>query len=244
MGSNRLKSRKDRFTRPTAHALARERGLLRWRDWGPLGIQRPEVLNILTEVAPGIRTASSRAFDATTIAAKRVPQAVLCMQSALYFHGLREEPPEVWLALAEKARKPRVLQPRIRTVRFSGRALTEGIEVFYPWGVPVRVYCVAKVVADLFKYRRKLGYLSAVLALHDALRSGRSTPAELRHYAAICRVSRTLEPWLQALCERGAPMEPRALFELAARRRSAGDRIPRRPHIYVVSPWRSSVGWT
>lgn len=93
MGSNRLKSRKDRFTRPTAHALARQLGLLRWRDWGPLGIQRPEVLNILNEVAPGVFAASS--FDATTIAAKRVPQAVLCMQSALYFHGLREEPPEV-----------------------------------------------------------------------------------------------------------------------------------------------------
>jgi hypothetical protein len=242
MGSNRLKSRKDRFTRPAAYTLAAELGLLRWRDWGPLGIPRPEVRNILVEVAPGVRGSSF--IDATTIAAKRVPQAVLCMQSALYFHGLREEPPEVWLALSEKGRKPRVTQPRIRTVRFSGRALTEGIEVFYPWGVPVRIYCLAKTVADLFKYRRKLGYLTAVLALHDVLRSGRCTPAELRHYAAICRVSRTLEPWLQALCERGAPMEPRALFELAARRRSAGDRIPRRPLINSPSVRRSSAGWT
>lgn len=143
------------------------------------------------------------------MAAKGVPQAVVCLSSALYFHGLLpEEPPEVFLAIGEKARRPRRQQPPLRIVRFSGAALSEGVEHHSDFGVPVRVYSVAKTVADLFKYRGKLGYPGAVRALRDALLAGLCTPEEILHFSAICHVTRVLEPYLKVLMtRRGADIQ-------------------------------------
>lgn len=143
------------------------------------------------------------------MAAKCVPQAVVCLASALYFHGLLpEEPPEVFLAIGEKARRPRREQPPLRIVRFSGAALSEGVEQHSDQGVPVRVYSVAKTVADLFKYRGKLGYPVAVRALRDALLAGLCTPEEILRYGAICHVTKTLTPYLEVLmARRGADVQ-------------------------------------
>ncbi|KFE68453.1 hypothetical protein DB31_7690 [Hyalangium minutum] len=137
------------------------------------------------------------------MAAKCVPQAVVCLSSALYFHGLlREEPPEVFLAIGEKARRPRRQQPPLHIVRFSGAALSEGVEHHSDFGVPVRVYGVAKTVADLFKYRGKLGFPGAVRALRDALLAGVCTPEEILHFGDICHVTRVLKPYLEVLMAR------------------------------------------
>jgi predicted transcriptional regulator of viral defense system len=214
---SRLSRRRDRFTRPSVLELVRRQGLLRSRDLEAHGIPRTELrlmlgLGALEEVAPGVWGGSVLPFDATTVAAKRVPQGVVCLLSALYFHGLlREEPPEAWLAIGEKARKPRFEKPPLRIVRFSGAALSEGIELHTVRGVPVRVFSVAKTVADLFKYRGKLGYPVAVRALRDAFLTGRCTQEELLRYGAICRVTRILEPYLQVLVARRAGSTARVL---------------------------------
>lgn len=49
--------------------------------------------------------------------------------------------------------------PPLQVVRFGGSALIEGIEAHAVEGQIVRVYCVAKTVADLFKYRNKIDLL-------------------------------------------------------------------------------------
>ncbi len=207
--ASRLCRRRDRWTRPSVLALAQREGLLRGRDLAAHGIPRTQLrlmldFGWLREVAPGVWAQSVLPFDSTTVAAKRVPQGVVCLLSALYFHGLlREEPSEAWLAIGEKARRPRVEQPALRTVRFSGAALSEGIEHHSVRGVPVRVYSVAKTVADLFKYRAKLGFPVAVRALRDAFLTGRCSREELLRYGAICHVTRTLAPYLEVLVARG-----------------------------------------
>jgi hypothetical protein len=89
--------------------------------------------------------------------AKRVPGGVLCLLTALRFHELTTQAPaEVWIALPARARKPRLDHPRLRVARFSGQALTEGIETHRLENVEVRVYSAAKTVADCFKYRNKV----------------------------------------------------------------------------------------
>jgi hypothetical protein len=209
VASNRLKPRPDRFTRPSASELADKLGLLRLRDVEAYGIPRPRLRVELQEVAPGVWGRCNWPYSRTTIAAKCVPQAVVCLASALYFHGLlQEEPPEVFLAIGEKARRPRREQPPLRIVRFSGAALSEGVEQHTDQGVPVRVYSVAKTVADLFKYRGRLGYPVAVRALRDALLTGLCTPEEILRYGAICHVTRTLTPYLEVLmARRGADIQ-------------------------------------
>src|SRR6185369_91646 len=101
-------------------------------------------------------------------AAKRIPRGVICLLSALRFHQLTTQAPfEVWLAIDRKAHKPESDAVPLHIVRFSGQALTIGIEEHQIEGVPVKVYSPAKTVADCFKYRNKIGLDVAIEALRD-----------------------------------------------------------------------------
>lgn len=132
--------------------------------------------------------------------ARRVPSGVFCLLTALRFHGLTtQNPSEVWIALPEKARKPRLDYPRLRVARFSGPALTEGIETHRRERVELRVYSAAKTVADCFKYRNKIGIDVAVEALRDFGRRHRGGATELARFARICRVTRVMQPYLDAI---------------------------------------------
>ena len=84
-------------------------------------------------------------------------------------------------------------------LRFSGKALTEGIETHRVEGEQVRAYCVAKAVADIFKYRNKVGLDVALEALREAWRAKRFTMDEIHRYARICRVEQVMRPYLEAL---------------------------------------------
>jgi hypothetical protein len=132
--------------------------------------------------------------------AKRIPSGVFCLLTALRFHGLTtQNPADVWIALPEKARKPRLDYPRLRVARFSGAALTEGIETHRLERVEVHVYSAAKTVADCFKYRNKVGIDVAVEALRDFSRRHRGGATELARFARICRVTRVMQPYLDAI---------------------------------------------
>ncbi len=132
-------------------------------------------------------------------AGKRVPHGVVCLLSALRFHGLTtQSPSDVWLAIGDKAWRPRVDYPPLRFVRFSARALETGVEEHSIEGVLVRVYNPAKTVADCFKYRNKIGLDVALEALRDCRRQRRCTNDELWHYAKICRVANVMRPYMEA----------------------------------------------
>jgi predicted transcriptional regulator of viral defense system len=124
---------------------------------------------------------------------------VICLLSALQFHDLTTQAPfEVWMAIDVRARRPRGTTPPLRIVRFSGRALTEGVEVHEIEGVRVRVYGPAKTVADCFKYRNKIGLDVALEALRDYRRQHPAGMDELWHFAHTCRVSNVMRPYLEA----------------------------------------------
>ena len=188
--------------------VVRRLGILRAADLEVHGIPRSHLYRLLRQglikrQARGLYVASKhRVTAAHTLAqvAKRVPSGVFCLLTALRFHELTTQAPsEVWIALPEKARKPRLDYPRLRVARFSGPALTEGIETHRLEGVEVRIYSAAKTVADCFKYRHKVGVDVAVEALRDFSRRHRGGATELARYARICRVSRVMQPYLDAL---------------------------------------------
>lgn len=133
-------------------------------------------------------------------AAKRVPHGVICLLSALRAHNLTTQSPhEVWIAIDRKARLPKSGAAKLRVVRFSGTALSEGIEQRQIEGVRVPIYNVAKTVADCFKYRNKIGLDVALEALREAWRSRRATSKDLWKYAEICRVANVMRPYLESL---------------------------------------------
>jgi hypothetical protein len=84
-------------------------------------------------------------------------------------------------------------------MRFSGPALAEGIQAHPVEGQIVRVYCVAKTLADLFKYRNKIGLDVALEALQQAWQARRFTMSDIHRYARVCRVERVMTPYLEAL---------------------------------------------
>ena len=130
-----------------------------------------------------------------------VPHGVGCLLTALRFHNLTtQSPSEIWMAIDRKARLPKTSgQPPIRFHRFSGKALTQGVEQHVVDGVPVKVYGVAKTVVDCFKYRNKIGLDVALEALREAWRERRATSRELWRYAEVCRVANVMRPYLESL---------------------------------------------
>jgi predicted transcriptional regulator of viral defense system len=138
-------------------------------------------------------------LDLVTVAAK-VPDGVICLISALSFHGITTEVPhEVYLAVRHGKEQPRLDYPPLRVFRFSDETLTAGVEKHKLEGVMVRLFNPAKTVADCFKFRHKIGVDVAVEALKLSLARGKARPAQILHYARLCRVERVIRPYLEAL---------------------------------------------
>lgn len=134
------------------------------------------------------------------IASKRIPHGVICLLSALRFHQVTTQNPfEVWMAIHPKARLPKEDLIPLRYVRFSGEAYTTGIEKHLIEGVEISVYSLPKTIADLFKYRNKIGIDVAVEALKEGWFEQRLKIDELWKYAKICRVSNVIRPYLDML---------------------------------------------
>lgn len=186
----------------------RQAGILRPRDVRAEGIpsvtfRRLEQQGILRRAGRGLYMLADSA-DVTehhtlAEACMRVPHGVVCLLSALRFHNLTTQAPfEVWLAVETGKWRPVVDYPPLRIVRFSGIALAEGVEEHSIEGVTVRVYGVAKTIADCFKYRNKIGLDVALEALHDVRRRRLCTNDELWRYAQVCRVANVMLPYLEA----------------------------------------------
>jgi predicted transcriptional regulator of viral defense system len=139
-------------------------------------------------------------FASLAEVASKHPQALVCLLSALAFHGLTTQAPfEVWIAVDNKARAPQMPYPPLRIARFSGPALSEGVELHNIEGVPVKITSVPKTIADCFKYRNKIGLDVAMEALKEAWNSKRVSMDELWHYGQICRVQNVMRPYLEGL---------------------------------------------
>ena len=129
-----------------------------------------------------------------------VPNGVVCLLSALSFHGLTTQLPfEVWMALDRRAAAPRDPAVRVRIMRFSGAALELGIEAHELEGARVRIYSAAKTVIDCFRYRNLVGMDVAVEALRDCLEQRKSSPGELWELAQACRIGSVIRPYIEAL---------------------------------------------
>ena len=198
---------------PTTHTdkildLVRKSGVLRPRDLDAHGIPRTYLSRLLAAgklhrigrglyVLPDSKVTEHRSIAE---ACKRVPKGVICLLSALRFHELTTQAPfEVWLAIGEKAWRPRVDYPPLRIVRLSPAALDSGVEEHQVEGVTISVFTPAKTVADCFKYRNKVGLDIAVEALKECWRSRRCTMDELWKYAKVCRVQNVMRPYLESI---------------------------------------------
>ena len=134
------------------------------------------------------------------IVSLRIPKGVICLISALYFHQITTQiPHEVYMALPKDSEKPRIQYPPTRFFWISPKPFKAGIEKHTIDNVEVKVYSVAKTIADCFKFRNKIGMDVALEALREGLRYKRCTPEEILRFARIDRVERIILPYLESL---------------------------------------------
>ncbi len=128
------------------------------------------------------RLASAEPTEHDTLAAvcARVPNAVICLLSALSFHEIGTRlPHEVWIAIPHKARPPRLPQFRTRLIRFSGAAWTYGVSDTAFEGVPARITSPARTIVDCFRFEHLIGRETAIEALQDGFREKKVTTGAL-----------------------------------------------------------------
>ena len=160
--------------------MTKAKGVLRPSDLEAKGLSRHILYRMvaegqLTRIGRGLYSLPDRETcehsDLATIAA-RTPDAVVCLISALQFHGLTTQiVPHVQIAIEGTSRKPAMDYPPLEVFRFSGEAYSYGIEVHVVDRVEVKIYSPAKTTADLFKYRNKLGLDVALEALKEVRKS-------------------------------------------------------------------------
>jgi predicted transcriptional regulator of viral defense system len=186
----------------------REVGIVRPADLTKYGLRRELIYRLhkqglVERTGRGLyilRKAKITENHSVAEACKKVPRGVICLLSALRLHGLTTQNPfEVWMAIDRKARLPKSDSPKLRLVRYSGEALTAGVELRSIEQVPVQVYGVAKTVVDCFKYRNKIGIDVALEALRESRRERACTMDELWRYAKICRVANVMRPYLESV---------------------------------------------
>lgn len=189
------------------HELLAQKGIVRPMDLEALGIPRA----VLTRMAAAgevervgrglyrLPTLGSE-HDSLIAVATKVPQAVFCLLTALQFHELTTQlPRQIWIAMPRGSHTPRIDYPPIKMVQFAGEAYSTGIEEVERDRTTLRVYSVAKTVADCFKHRNKIGLDVALEALKETRKKGKASADDLWHYAKLCRVANVMRPYLEAI---------------------------------------------
>jgi len=188
--------------------LASQKGLLRASDLDAIGAPRVILTRLvsaglLDKVGRGLYRLcgfQGSEHEGFAVVATKVPQAVFCLLTALQFHELTTQiPRQIWIAMPRSSHTPRIDYPPLKMVQFNGETYTAGVEMAERDGVTLRVYSVAKTVADCFKHRNKIGLDVALEALKDARASNKATADDIWRYAKVCRVANVMRPYMEAI---------------------------------------------
>ena len=180
-------------------------GIFTTREAESCGINRMQLLaqvekGEVERLARGVyaRTGGEYAsFLEAAILAKRGTRFVLSLESALRFHGLTTAVPHaLWVAIPRGARRPAVDFP-LEVSIVDRRMFSAGVEIHGICGVDVSVYSAAKTVADLFKFRSRVGLELAIEGMKEGLRCDRFSVDELMRHAEIDRVESVVRPYVE-----------------------------------------------
>ena len=202
---------KQPFRSPVALAIEVFRnhgGVMRMADASREGISRRTLYSMrdsgqLEQMARGLyRLAESPPLsepDLVTVA-KKVPQGVIYLISALAVHGMTTQiPHEVWIAIPRNNEPPRFDYPPTRTARLGELAYGLGIETHEFDGFEVKVYSREKTLVDCFRRRNDVGTDVVLEALKSYRSQGRTNFDLVLRCAKKLRAERAMRPYLEAL---------------------------------------------
>ena len=129
-----------------------------------------------------------------------IPNGVICLITALSFYEVTDEIPHYTdVAIAAASRAKDVPNFPVRYYRFSQKTWEAGIEEHDIEGHKVKIYSLAKTLADCFKFRNQIGIDVARSALKTALEQKKVSHRDIMKYASICRVTKIMKPILEVL---------------------------------------------
>ena len=187
--------------------LLKEKGVVRARELAFLGVKGATLQQLLQKgclvrIERGLYALASRSssgLDELALLAIKYKGLVFCLLTALQVHGLTTQSPhEVWVAIGQKSRSPKIAYPPLRILRMG--AIDYGTTLVKVDGsTQIPVTNIAKTIADCFKFRNKIGLDVALEALKEAWQQKRVTMDELWVAAEHCRVTNVIRPYLESL---------------------------------------------
>ncbi len=186
----------------------KNKGILRFSQVLETGFHREQLKSLLEagkveKIGYGLyrlKNAPSLSNPDLVTVSLRAPGGVICLISALFYHRATDEiPRKVDVAIPRDPWANKIDYPPVQYFRFSEKAWKAGVETHIIDRHPVKIYSLAKTIADCFKYRNKIGVTVALEALKIAVTEKKIKPVEIMHYAEICRVDKIIRPYLEAL---------------------------------------------
>lgn len=129
-----------------------------------------------------------------------IPQGVICLITALSFYEVTDEiPRQIDIAVPQGSRNRKTDRFPAKLYYFSRKTWEAGVEEHEIGGHKVRIYSLAKTIADCFKFRNQIGTDTARAALKNSLEQKKADHREIMKYASICRVDKIIKPILETL---------------------------------------------
>ena len=134
------------------------------------------------------------------LASLQTSKGIICLISALYFHEATDVIPRIVnMAIPTGARANKIEYPPVQFYRFSQSTWKTGVETHEIEGHKIKIYSLAKTVADCFKFRNRIGINVAREALKVSVTEKHIKPKDIMEYAKICRVDRIIKPILETI---------------------------------------------
>ena len=184
------------------HPVLRTSELLQ-RGIHPRTLYKLRDQGFLQQLARGLYMLEEReplCYPDFVIVTRKIPQAVICLTSALAHHDLTTQSPHrVNIALPAFYREPKLAYPPLEIFRFSEQSYGAGVEYQILDGVEIPIYSAEKSIIDTFKFRNRIGFDVAMESLKLYLARPQRNIGMLLQYAEVCRVERIIRPYLEAL---------------------------------------------
>jgi len=130
----------------------------------------------------------------------KIPRGIICLLSALAFHEATNEIPKyIDVAIPRGTHENKIKYPPVKFYRFALNTWKAGVEKHEIEGHKIKVYSLAKTVADCFKFRNRIGVNVAREALKTAVIEKHIKPKDIMKNAKICRVDKIIKPILESM---------------------------------------------
>jgi len=130
-------------------------------------------------------------MDDIEIISRLLPDAILCMESALYHYQYTDRTPDKWHIAVDKRinrRKVKLDYPPIKAHLIEPQLLRIGVTWFEVNGIRVCVYDRERTICDVIRHAAKMDVETVNKAIQAYVRDGRKNIPRLMEYARRFRI--------------------------------------------------------